>query len=100
METPGRYGTQASFCEEDFLEVFRPIAAILAKKNADYGNSYHRLRDEYGSTAFHIRLADKFNRLRQVDTQAALVADESAIDTIKDIVGYCALELLYRSART
>lgn len=95
METPGN-GHQNAFYEEDFLDVLRPIAAILAKKNADYGNSYHILRADYGPPAFHIRLTDKLNRLRQVDRNGALVSDESAMDTIKDIVGYCTLELMYR----
>lgn len=82
--------------EEIFLAKLQPIAALLARKNRDYGNSYALLRGEYGSVAFHLRLADKLNRLKQVDGSGALVSDESAIDTIRDIIGYCALELVYR----
>lgn len=82
--------------EKDFLAELQPIAALLAKKNRDYGNSYAVLRDEYGTVAFHIRLADKLSRLKQVDGNGTLVLDESAIDTIRDIIGYCALELVYR----
>lgn len=93
METLGKY---PRYKEGDFLEVFGPIAKLLAKKNADYGNSYQILRRDYGPPAFHIRLADKLNRLRQVDTRDVLVTDEAAIDTIKDIIGYCVLELIYR----
>lgn len=81
---------------KEFLDQLQPIAELLAKKNKDYGNSYANLRDEYGNVAFYIRLADKLSRLRQVDVNGTLVTDESAIDTIRDIIGYCVLELLYR----
>ncbi|MDA8336470.1 MAG: nucleotide modification associated domain-containing protein [Peptococcaceae bacterium] len=79
----------------DLKDVLNPIGNMLLQKNQDYGDSYKLLRDEYGVTAFHLRLADKFNRLKQVDRNGAKIS-ESAEDTIKDIIGYCTLELLYR----
>ena len=81
---------------EKFMNILKPIAEILARKNADYGDSYRVLRDKYGPVAFHIRLADKISRLEQVDANGALVAGETSFDTIRDIIGYCVLELLYR----
>jgi hypothetical protein len=95
-EQPQQAAQCNSLTEADFLAELQPIAALLAKKNKDYGNSYAKLRNEYGTVAFHIRLADKLSRLKQVDGNGVLVSDESAIDTIRDIIGYCALELVYR----
>lgn len=95
-QTIQRIQKHDSLTEKDFSAELQPIAALLAKKSKDYGNSYAKLRDEYGTVAFHIRLADKLSRLKQVDGNGTLVSDESAIDTIRDIIGYCALELVYR----
>jgi len=96
LETEQKTPKKGSLTEADFLVELQPIAALLVKKNKDYGNSYAKLRDGYGTVAFHIRLADKLSRLKQVDGNGTLVLDESAIDTIRDIIGYCALELVYR----
>lgn len=78
-----------------FKEILDPITELLEKKNRDYGNSYNKLRDEYGPVAFYVRIADKLNRIRQVDANGDAVG-ERALDTITDIIGYCTLELRYR----
>jgi hypothetical protein len=78
-----------------FHDVLMPIADLLDKKNTDYGSSFDQQRTEFGQVSFVIRIMDKINRVKQLDKSEALVKDESRIDTIKDIVGYCALELAY-----
>lgn len=79
-----------------FQKVLEPIADLLAKKNADYGDSYKHLRDEYGPVAFYIRLADKISRLKQVDAKGCMVTGETSMDTLRDLIGYSVLELVYR----
>jgi hypothetical protein len=79
-----------------YNDILDPIAELLLKKNTDYGNSYNILREEFGKTAFIIRISDKLNRLKSLQRNTALVTDESEDDTIRDIIGYCALELMYR----
>ena len=71
------------------------IVETVLRKNADYGDSYKQLRDEYGPDSFLIRLSDKLNRLKSLRGKEALVS-ESTTDTVRDIVGYCLLELAYR----
>lgn len=80
----------------EFKEILLPIAELLEKKNTDYGDSYKVLRDKYGALSYYIRLADKMNRIEQVDKHGIKVDTESAIDTLRDIIGYTALELKYR----
>ena len=75
------------------------VIDMLVKKNKDYDNSYDKLRDEYGTIAFHVRLSDKIHRLKQVDKAGDSVG-ETSIDTIKDIIGYCLLDLRYRENKT
>ncbi|MEM1913531.1 MAG: nucleotide modification associated domain-containing protein [Thermofilaceae archaeon] len=72
------------------------IVNLLEEKNALYGNSYKETRDEYGYIAFLVRLQDKVNRVKTLYTKENLPKSEEAIeDTLKDIIGYCLLELAY-----
>jgi hypothetical protein len=73
------------------------VVQLLMRKNNDYGSSYFELRDEYGYVAFLVRLADKFARLKHLAENKPAFEDESVEDTLKDIVGYCLLELYYQN---
>lgn len=75
------------------------VQTLLLKKNADYGNSYFELREEFGEIAFIVRLVDKVARLKTLMKQDARV-EESKEDTIKDIIGYCLLELYFRKTNS
>jgi len=79
-----------------YKKILEPIAELLMRKNIDYGNSYDKLREEYGPTGFYIRIADKLSRIKQLDANPSHVKDEAIEDTIRDIIGYATLELLYR----
>ena len=59
-----------------YLSILQPIAELLQKKNTDYGDSYKKLRDEYGEVAFHVRIADKLSRIKQLDSADAQVKEE------------------------
>lgn len=72
---------------------------LLVKKNADYGSSYFDLRREFGKVAFLIRLSDKVSRLKNLAKKEATEINETEEDTIKDIIGYCILELYYRRSK-
>ncbi|MDI1472988.1 nucleotide modification associated domain-containing protein [Thermodesulfovibrio sp. 1176] len=76
-------------------EMIYQVKELLIKKNTDYGNSYFELRKEFGKVAFLVRIADKLARLKTLVKQQAQV-EESEEDTIKDIIGYCLLELYYK----
>lgn len=80
----------------EFSNVLLPVADLLEQKNHDYGRSYDVLRKEYGEVSFLIRLGDKVNRLKTLVNHPAKVKAEAVEDTIKDIIGYCTLELCFR----
>jgi len=80
---------------EELLKIVEPILALVAEKNELYGDSYYRLRNEYGKQSFLIRLTDKFNRLKALNKKYPCDTEIDR-DTIVDIIGYCLLELLYR----
>lgn len=68
-------------------------------KNADYGDSFARVRREEGDTAILVRLKDKLYRLETLLHGAdRKVSDESIDDTLVDLANYCIMELVERQA--
>lgn len=81
---------------ENIQNQINEILDILEKKNKSYNNSYELTRNEFGNIIFIIRLQDKLNRLKSLIMNNKLeYFSESYNDTIKDIIGYCLLELDY-----
>lgn len=75
------------------------LTEIYIKKNADYGDSFAKLRNEYGNTAILIRLEDKLGRLKKLMLGAEQkVKDESINDTLVDLANYAIMELVERTA--
>ena len=65
-------------------------------KNADYGDSFAKVREEYPE-AICIRLMDKLERLKTLYKGGGQqVKDESINDTLLDIANYAVMELLER----
>lgn len=65
-------------------------------KNADYGDSFAKVREEYPE-AICIRLMDKLERLKTLYKGGGQqVKDESIDDTLLDIANYAVMELLER----
>lgn len=71
------------------------VAELVEKKNRDYGNSFDKTLDEYGDTAYFLRIEDKISRLKSLSKKAAEV-DESIEDTLKDIIGYTLLMINHK----
>lgn len=72
------------------------INDLYAKKNHDYGDSFHQTFVEEGMAMSRIRLGDKFNRFktlsRKMDSQR--VSDESLKDTLLDLANYAIMTVL------
>lgn len=68
------------------------IVDLLVRKNHDYSNSWQR----YGIFTPLIRINDKILRIATLSTgEHALVAEEGIDNTLRDIVGYGILALLW-----
>lgn len=81
---------------EEIRKITQEIADLVERKNKDYGNSFDKTMDEYGITAYFLRIEDKISRLKSLNkSNTQLVADESQKDTLKDIIGYTLLMLNY-----
>lgn len=83
---------------EELQKIANEIIELVCKKNADYGNSFFYTRESFGAKATVIRLWDKITRF-EVLTRDKPQSDETIEDTLKDIVGYSLLELLYRRGK-
>lgn len=79
-----------------FNDVCTELNELYNKKNADYGDSFTVLRNEF-KQAIIIRLGDKYNRLKNLYKTAEInVVEESIDDTLKDMASYCIMELMAR----
>ena len=84
--------------EQELRRVADDVIKLVAEKNAQYGDAYFKLRDEWNTQSFCVRIGDKYYRLVNLVKSGQHIIDESIEDTIKDIMGYCMLELIYRES--
>lgn len=84
--------------KRDILKTeIKRIEDLLILKNNKYGDSFYKSLDKNGSKALTIRLEDKINRMENLfDNSDWGTEDESVLDTITDIAGYCILYLTYK----
>ena len=68
---------------------------LYARKNADYGDSFHTSFEEEGMAMVRIRLGDKFNRFKTLSRGTEQkVKDESIRDTLMDLANYALMAVL------
>ena len=68
---------------------------LYARKNADYGDSFHQTFLEEGWAMPRIRLSDKLNRFKMLSRSGdSLVKDESLRDTLIDLANYAIMSVM------
>lgn len=88
VSTGGKQSIHESICKE--------LNIIYGNKNADYGDSFAKLRKELDNPIL-VRVYDKFSRLKQLMGGAKQrVNNESIEDTLMDLANYCIMELVER----
>jgi hypothetical protein len=71
------------------------LNVLYAKKNHDYGDSFHHSFLEEGMAMPRIRLGDKFNRFKTLSrNNTQEVNDESIRDTLIDLANYAIMTIL------
>lgn len=76
-------------------EICTEINELYAKKNHDYGDSFHQTFVEEGMAMARIRLGDKFNRFKTLSRgNEQKVSDESIRDTLIDLANYAIMTVL------
>ena len=68
---------------------------LYAKKNADYGDSFHETFKEEGMAMARIRLSDKLNRFKSLTRgNSQQITDESIRDTLLDLANYAIMTVI------
>ena len=76
-------------------KICEELNALYAKKNHDYGDSFHISFIEEGMSMPRIRLGDKFNRFKTLSRGSKQeVNDESIRDTLIDLANYAIMTIL------
>lgn len=80
---------------EKHLKICNELNALYAKKNHDYGDSFHLSFKEEGMAMARIRLGDKLNRFKALSRNGEQkVHDESIRDTLVDLANYAIMTIL------
>ena len=80
---------------EKHLKICNELNALYAKKNHDYGDSFHLSFTEEGMAMARIRLGDKLNRFKTLSRSTKQeVKDESLRDTLIDLANYAIMTIL------
>lgn len=75
----------------------RELNDLYAKKNRDYGNSFHDTYLEEGLAMSRIRLSDKLARFKKLSHKCdyeGAVKDESIRDTLIDLANYALMTVM------
>lgn len=88
MDKPLNVCRHQAVCEE--------LNRLYERKNADYGDSFHKSFCEEGWAMVRIRLGDKLNRFKSLSRDPARqqVMDESMRDTLIDMANYAIMAVL------
>ncbi len=81
---------------ERHMELCKKLNDIYAKKNHDYGDSFHDTFVEEGMAMARIRLSDKLSRFKKLTREGMEqeVMDESIVDTLMDLANYAIMTVL------
>jgi hypothetical protein len=79
---------------ERMYELATSIADTYARKNADYGDSFHTSVQKYGLIAALTRMSDKWNRLENLMLHGNGQVNESITDTLIDLAAYALMTVM------
>ena len=80
---------------ERHADICKEINALYARKNHDYGDSFHQTFTEEGMAMARIRLGDKLARFKSLTKSGVQeVKDESIRDTLIDLANYAIMTVL------
>lgn len=82
--------------EKVTTDIFDEVMTIIMEKNYDYGDAWQR----HGLAGLLVRISDKALRYENIMGKKHLVVDESARDTLVDMIGYSILGLLLINSLT
>lgn len=80
---------------ERFKQLTGEMAALYARKNKDYGDSFTDMFKEWGAMYPMSRMQEKLRRATQIlRSGEAQVADEKVTDTLLDLANYALMTIM------
>lgn len=79
---------------EEHRALCKEINELYARKNHDYGDSFHKTWLEEGEAMARIRLSDKLERFKKLTRADQQVDDESIRDTLMDLANYALMTVM------
>ena len=78
-----------------FDDILKEMSEVHQRKNADYGNNFHKRYEKYGFLTALLRLTDKMERLENIYEKGEIqVKDESVEDTLLDLANYAVMTIV------
>lgn len=75
--------------------ILNELSGLYARKNNDYGDSFHQSYIEEGIAMARIRLGDKLSRFKTLTRKEGQeVQDESIRDTLLDLANYAIMTVM------
>lgn len=91
-DNEGRIMVETKKYVDYFDEIVEEMKEIHKKKNADYGNNFHKRFEKWGFLTALLRLSDKMERLENIyEKEEIQVKDESVYDTLIDLANYAVM---------
>ena len=75
-------------------QICKYMTDLWERKNRDYGNSFSKSFEEFGTVMCAIRLEDKLNRFKNLIKNNQCVTDESIRDTLIDLANYSIMTVM------
>ena len=75
-------------------DLCKELNELYARKNHDYGDSFHTSYQKWGLPMAAIRLGDKFQRFETLIRTEQRVQDESIRDTLIDLANYALMTVM------
>ena len=92
--TPAETCTCHPLNVERMYELCNNVASTYARKNADYGDSFHTSVAKYGLISALTRMSDKWNRLENLILHGNGQVDEALTDTLVDLAAYALMTVM------
>lgn len=78
-----------------FDDILKEMSEVHQRKNADYGNNFHKIYEKYGFMTALLRLTDKMERLENIYEKGEIqVKDETVEDTLLDLANYAVMAIV------
>lgn len=90
-----KYCNKAQSYVDYFDDILKEMSEVHQRKNADYGNNFHKRYEKYGFLTALLRLTDKMERLENIYEKGEVqVKDESVEDTLLDLANYAVMTIV------